>query len=109
VRQRELSNQRWIAHQLSEACPLLFPRRELPAKHERCGPILFLTPRFSSQTDRYACTKREWQRRIPESFHVMLAEQILQVSIHSQRMIQPVTSIELQALVGGKQISIGQQ
>src|SRR5580658_3089090 len=70
-------------------------------------PWLFQLPRFASKADLYPGAKGEGKRRVTKSLAVMLAQEILYISVSRKGSCELVAAAKFEALVGAIQIAVG--
>src|SRR5580692_3132030 len=72
-------------------------------------PWLLQLPRFASKADLYSGAKGKRKRRVTKSLTVMLAQEILYISVSRKGSGELVSAAKFEALVSAKQIAVGQQ
>src|ERR1700723_3501836 len=80
--------------------------KQLP---QRSKPWLLPLPRFASKADLYSGAKGEGKRRVTKRLAVMLAQEILYVSVSRKGSGELVSAAKFKALVSAKQIAVGQE
>src|SRR5271170_2642289 len=83
--------------------------KPLPARSTRGKPWLLPLPRFASKADLYSGAKGKGKRRVTKSLAVMLAQEILYISVSRKGSRELVSAAKFKALVRAIQIAVGQQ
>src|SRR5271155_4339346 len=83
--------------------------REAKPLRVRSKPWLLPLPRFASKADLYSGAEGKGKRRETKSFAVMLAQEILYISVSRKGSRDLVAAAKFKALVSAIQIAVGQQ